>query len=57
MSHEKSLFLFDLLCDIVYSAALFMEWRVVEALRAFIYADVNKHYPITTAERKEHMHR
>ena len=56
-SHKKSLFLFDLLHDIVYSAALCKEWRSMEALSAFIYADVNTYCPITPMDRKERMPR
>jgi hypothetical protein len=52
-THKKSLFLFDLLCGIVYSAAILKEWRTVEALNASIYADVNTLDPIATADRKE----
>jgi len=56
-SHKKSPFLFDLVRDIVYPAALFKEWMSVEASSAFIYADVNTYYPITPADRREERHR
>ena len=56
-SHKKSLFLFDLALGIVYSAALFKEWRGLEALSAFIYADVNTYCPITTMKRKGEVYR
>jgi hypothetical protein len=56
-SNKKSLFLFDLARDIVYSAALFKEWRGLEALSAFIYADVNTYCPIIPMDRKEGMRR
>jgi len=54
-ANKKSLFLFDLERDIVYSTALFNEWGSMEVLNAFIYADVNTHYPIITADRKGEM--
>jgi len=53
LPNKKTLFLFDLLCGIVYSAATLKERRTVEALMAFIYADVNTLGPIATADRKE----
>jgi len=37
----------------VYSAAILEEWRTVEAMNAFIDADVNTYGPLTTADRKE----
>jgi hypothetical protein len=43
--------------DIVYPAALFNEWKSVEALSAFIYVDVNTYCPITPADRREERHR
>ena len=53
-SRKHGLFLLDLVCVPVYCTALQQGIKTMEALKAFIHADVNTYYPMTSALSKEH---